>query len=75
MTSKVDREENNLAYIDGQNLYLGTTNADNPWNIDLARFRVYLSQKYSVKEAYYYIGNKQVEFESLYKEIENADLS
>jgi uncharacterized LabA/DUF88 family protein len=50
------RTEINLAFIDAQNLYLGTTQADNPWILDLARFRVYLAQKYHVSKAYYFFG-------------------
>jgi len=36
----------NIAYVDGQNLHLGTTKRDPEWGIDLARFRVYLEKKY-----------------------------
>jgi hypothetical protein len=32
--------ENNLAFIDGQNLHLGTT--QNNWRVDFEKFRVYL---------------------------------
>lgn len=53
-------EKNNCAYIDGQNLYLGTSKLEkNSWNIDLSRFRVYLSKKYKVTIAYYYLGYMQ----------------
>jgi uncharacterized LabA/DUF88 family protein len=47
---------NNQAFIDAQNLYLGTTQAGAPWKIDLERFRVHLKQKYKVTEAYYFLG-------------------
>ena len=47
----------NIAFIDGQNLYMGTTKKEiNPWTIDLKRFRVYLAEKYSVVTAYYHLG-------------------
>lgn len=46
----------NIAYIDGQNLYMGTTKRDPVWLVDLARFRTYLREKYHVKKAYYYLG-------------------
>ena len=46
----------NIAYIDGQNLYMATTKAANPWRIDFKRFRVYLRNKYKVDEAYYFKG-------------------
>lgn len=47
----------NLAFIDGQNMYMGTTKRQiNPWRIDLARFRIYLERKYNVDRAYYFLG-------------------
>jgi uncharacterized LabA/DUF88 family protein len=46
----------NIAFIDGQNLYMGTTKSEPTWEIDLARFRVYLKEKYSITEAYYFLG-------------------
>ncbi len=62
----------NLAYIDGQNLYMSTTTAQMPWRIDLARFRVYLEQKYHVERAYYFLGFVQDEQQDLYDEIQEA---
>ena len=47
---------NNQAFIDGQNLVLGTTLSDQPWKIDLFRFRKYLQERYNVTKAYYFIG-------------------
>ena len=43
----------NNAFIDGQNLYRGLD-----WDLDYARFRVYLRDKYHIEEAYYFIGYK-----------------
>ena len=65
---------NNYAYIDGQNLYLGTTGIEKPWYIDLAKFRVYLRQKYNVQKAFYYLGYVQEgpKSEHLYESIQNA---
>jgi len=66
---------NNLAYIDGQNLFLGTTKRVHlPWAVDLKRFRIYLERKYDVEKAYYYLGFVQdgEVFESLYEKIQNA---
>jgi len=64
---------NNLAYIDGQNLYMGTAKREiDPWKIDLARFRIYLEQKYSVGEAYYFLGYVQEANQDLYEEIQKA---
>ena len=52
----MDLNSNNIAYIDGQNLYMGTSKSDPCWNIDLTRFRIYLKSKYGVEKAYYYLG-------------------
>lgn len=46
----------NQAFIDGQNLTLGTKQSETPWKIDLAKFRFYLTRKYNVDKAYYFIG-------------------
>jgi uncharacterized LabA/DUF88 family protein len=63
----------NNAYIDGQNFYIGTAKrAIDPWTVDLARFRVYLAQKYHVTKAYYFLGYVQDENQDLYEEIQNA---
>lgn len=64
----------NLAFIDGQNLYMGTAKRQiDPWKIDLARFRVYLEKKYKVNQAYYFLGYVQEINQDLYEEIQNAD--
>ncbi len=65
---------NNIAYIDGQNLYLGTTQREPKWVVDLARFRIYLEKKYLVTKAYYYLGYAQdgTTYEKLYEEIQAA---
>lgn len=65
---------NNIAYIDGQNLFMGTTRKDPEWRVDLFRFRVYLREKYNIQRAYYYLGyvqNGDV-YQSLYEEIQAA---
>jgi len=66
--------KNNIAYIDGQNLYMGTAKSEPKWSIDLARFRTYLSQKYDVVDAYYYLGYVQegANIEKLYETIQKA---
>lgn len=65
--------QENLAFIDGQNLYMGTAKRErNPWRIDLKRFRVYLEQKYTVTKAYYFLGYVQEKNEELYEEIQSA---
>lgn len=48
------KNENNFAFIDGQNLNLGIQNLG--WKLDYGRFRRYLAEKYSVTTAYYFIG-------------------
>ena len=47
-------QQNNYAYIDGNNLYRGVNNSG--WKIDLFRFRKWLTDKYGVNRAYYFIG-------------------
>jgi len=47
-------KENNFAYIDGANLHKGIESLG--WNLDYKKFRVWLSEKYSVKVAYLFIG-------------------
>src|SRR3989338_3599761 len=70
--TKNDEQKNNLAFVDGQNMYMSTTSADKPWRIDLARFRVYLRQKYKVEKAYYFLGYVNEEHQDLYNEIQEA---
>ncbi len=71
---KLDKEKvRNLAFIDGQNLHMGTAKRKkDPWHIDLARFLVYLKEKYNVDEAYYFLGYVQEENQELYDEIQKA---
>ena len=45
------KEENNFAFIDGQNLNLGILSLG--WKLNFVRFRKYLAEKYSVTTAYY----------------------
>ncbi len=63
----------NIAFIDGQNLYMGTAKREvDPWKVDLARFRVYLEQKYHVAKAYYFLGYVQDTNQDLYEAIQNV---
>ena len=50
----MQKKEHNFAFIDGQNLNLGIKSLG--WKLDFSRFRKYLSEKYSVSTAYYFIG-------------------
>lgn len=60
----------NYAFIDGQNLHLGTKT--DGWEIDLFRFRVYLKEKYGVDNAYYFLGCVSDENSDLYTMIQKA---
>ncbi len=69
----MQNDKNNIAFIDGQNLYMGTAKRDkDPWRINLVRFRVYLEQKYGITKAYYFLGFVQEERRDLYEEIQDA---
>ena len=52
--SKEIKTLDNYAFIDSQNLNLGTLHAG--WKIDYLKFRNYLRTKYLVKKAYLFIG-------------------
>jgi uncharacterized LabA/DUF88 family protein len=62
----------NQAFIDGQNLWYSTAKSDNPWRVDLKRFRVYLEHKYHVSTAYYFIGYHINGQEEMYRRIQEA---
>jgi uncharacterized LabA/DUF88 family protein len=67
------KEQRNIAFIDGQNLYMGTAKREHdPWRIDLVRFRVYLEQKYGITKAHYFLGYVQEARQELYEEIQAA---
>lgn len=68
MTKKID----NIAYIDGQNLYMATAKSSPKWNIDFVKFRRYLTEKYQVEYAYYFLGFVVEEMDSLYRKIQKA---
>jgi uncharacterized LabA/DUF88 family protein len=66
-------EENNYAFIDGQNLHMATSKREtNPWKVDLSRFRIYLEQKYEVSKAFYFLGYLDEAQEALYESIQSA---
>ena len=54
----------NIAYIDGANLHKGIGSLG--WELDYARFRVWLKEKYHVEVAYIFIGLIP-RFKDLYK--------
>ena len=57
----------NFAYIDNQNLYMATKFSDEPWLIDMKRFRVYLLEKYHVGRAYLFMGAYNKDYVKRYK--------
>ena len=60
----------NQAFIDGQNLHMNTKSFG--WGVDLARFRVYLREKYQVETAYYFLGAVDDDQQKLYENIQKA---
>lgn len=46
--------KNNVAYIDGANLHNGVKQLD--WPFDYGRFRIWLTEKYNIKQAYLFLG-------------------
>jgi uncharacterized LabA/DUF88 family protein len=63
-------EKSNIAFIDGQNLHLGTK--ESGWAIDHTRFRTYLLEKYAIAEAYYFLGFVSEEEQDLYDKLQKA---
>ena len=61
-----DFERGNFAYIDNQNLYMATHNAEEPWDVDMRRFRVYLREKYGVVRAYLFMSAFEYRYQERY---------
>ena len=59
----------NYAFIDSQNLNLGVRSLG--WRVDYKKFRLYLKNKYSVKQAFMFIGHISNN-EELYTELQGA---
>ncbi len=68
-------EENNLCFIDGQNLYIGTRLDKVSWSINFNKLRKYLFKKYKVKLAYYYLGYNNKLNNSLYNQLKGSGFS
>lgn len=66
---RVQKPLTNFAFIDSQNLHLGIR--DLGWKLDYQRFRVYLTEKYSVVKAFLFIG-LIVENQNLYTALQSA---
>lgn len=64
-----EREKKNFAYIDGANLNKALS--DLGWELDYQRFRIWLSDKYDVKNAYIFIGLIP-KYKNLYKYLQEA---
>lgn len=64
MARRGNRQPNNYAFIDSQNLNLGVQKVG--WKMDWRRFRQFLADKYNVTHAYMFIGY-MAENESLYE--------
>ncbi|MFA6476397.1 MAG: NYN domain-containing protein [Candidatus Paceibacterota bacterium] len=64
------KKENNIAFVDGQNLHLGTML--NNWRVDLWKFKVYLKDKYHVTEAYYFLGYVSDDEKDLYDNLQKS---
>lgn len=62
----------NFAFIDGQNLRYNTLNSKRPWVPNLAKFRVYLREKYLVDKAYYFVGAYVKHMRPVYQKIHAA---
>jgi uncharacterized LabA/DUF88 family protein len=70
MNKSTGLKESNIAFIDGQNLHLGTTS--NNWKVDLNKLRIYLKDKYHVVEAYYFLGYVSETEQDLYNNLQKA---
>ena len=67
------KKENNIAFIDGQNLYMGTSLlGKRAWKINLKKLRVFLKDKYKVETAYYFLGYIQENNQDLYNNIQES---
>lgn len=92
-------QKSNIAFVDGQNMFFGTTKCHEcakrlsvklgrdielkdiklsdctcgiAWEVNLAKFRIYLKENYNVSEAYYFLGNLQDKNEEIYQDIQKA---
>lgn len=63
-------KENNIAFIDGQNLHLSII--ENNWKIDHKKFRIYLKDKYHISEAHYVLGYITEKEQDLYSNLQKA---
>lgn len=64
------KKERNIAFIDAQNLHLGTTSEK--WKIDFFKFRIYLEKKYNIVEAYFFLWFLDEDQQEMYRKIQKA---
>lgn len=64
------KKENNIAFIDAQNLHLWTHSEK--WKIDFTKFRTYLKDKYHINEAYFFLWFLDENQQELYKNVQKA---
>ncbi len=62
--------ENNIAFIDWQNLHLWTIREN--WQIDFKRFRIYIKDKFKVNEVYIFLWFVNNEYQKIYKKMQKA---
>lgn len=62
-------KENNFAFIDGANLHCGMDALG--WKLDYERFRVWLTDKFSITRAYIFLGNIP-KFSKLYTHLQEC---
>jgi uncharacterized LabA/DUF88 family protein len=60
----------NIAFIDGQNLHLGTM--ENGWKVNFKKFRIYLKENYLIGKAYYFLGYISEKEQDLYNNLQEA---
>ena len=70
MINPESKSVSNIAFIDGQNLHLGTR--ESSWSVDHIKFRVYLREKYKVEEAHYFLGFTSLTEHDLYTRLQEA---
>lgn len=64
------QKENNIAFIDAQNLHLGTKAVK--WKVDYNKFRIFLKDKFKVSEAYFFLWFLSEEEQDLYNSLQKA---
>jgi len=68
--TKINMKTKNSAFVDSQNLYLGTKAAG--WLVDHKKFCIYLRENYSCDEIYLFIGSVRDEHAQMYIELQKA---